>query len=73
MVVLTASKYVNTMKVLLVFSYLIVFAVIIVAVPSIVAEYPDYQHFTVFDSAQAVLLCLLLANRQRPASTLRRA
>jgi hypothetical protein len=50
------------MKVLLVFSYLIVFAVIVVAVPSIVAEYPDYQHFTVFDSAQAVLLCLLLAS-----------
>ena len=50
------------MKVLLVFSYLIVFAVIVVAVPSIVSEYPDYEHFTVFDSSQAVLLCLLLAS-----------
>jgi dolichyl-phosphate-mannose-protein mannosyltransferase len=49
-------------KVLLVFSYLIVFAVIVVAVPSIVSGFPDYEHFTVFDSAQAVLLCLLLAS-----------
>jgi len=49
------------MKVLLVFFYLIVFGVIVVAVPTIVSEYPDYEHFTMFDSAQAVLLCLFVA------------
>ena len=49
------------MKVLLVISYLIVSAVIILAVPTVVSEFPDYEKFTNFDAGQAVLLCYFLA------------
>ena len=50
------------MKVLLVISYLLVCALIIFSVPAIVTEFPDYEHFTMFDSGQALLLCLVLAS-----------
>lgn len=50
------------MKVLLLISYLIVCAVIILAVPSIVAEFPDYGNYSIFDAGQAVLVCLILAS-----------
>ncbi len=49
------------MKVLLVFLYLVVCAVIILSVPSIVSEFQDYQNFSVYDAGQAVLLTLVLA------------
>jgi Dolichyl-phosphate-mannose-protein mannosyltransferase len=49
------------MKVLLIFSYLLVCAVIVLTVPSIVSEFPDYEKFSMFDAAQAVLLSLFLA------------
>lgn len=50
------------MKVILVFWYLLICGVIVFAVPSIVSEYPDYQNFTTFDAAQAVLLCIVLGS-----------
>jgi len=46
------------MRAVLLFSYLIVCAVIVFAVPTIVAPFADYS---VFDAGQAVLLCLSLA------------
>jgi len=49
------------MKVLLLIFYLIVCAVIIMAVPSIVSEFPEYANFSSFDAGQAVLVCLVLA------------
>ena len=49
------------MKILLLIAYLIVCAVIILAVPSIVAEFPDYANFSMMDAGQAVLVCLILA------------
>lgn len=49
------------MKVLLLIIYLIVSAVIILAVPSIVSAFPDYTNFTAIDAGQAVLLCISLA------------
>src|SRR5215216_1706173 len=49
------------MKVILLFSYLLVCAVIVFAVPSIVSEFPDYEKFSIYDAGQAVLLTLLLA------------
>ncbi len=49
------------MKVLLLVSYLIVCSVIVLAVPSIVSAFPDYETYSTFDAAQAVLLCLILA------------
>ena len=49
------------MKVLLLIAYLIVCAVIIMAVPPIVAEFPDYADFSIMDAGQAVLVCLILA------------
>ena len=49
------------MKVLILIAYLIVSAVIILAVPSIVSVFPDYTNFTAIDAGQAVLLCLGLA------------
>ena len=49
------------MKVLLLISYLIVCAVIILAVPSIVAGFPDYGNYSMFDAGQAVLVFLILA------------
>ena len=48
------------MKVLLVFWYLIICSVIVFAVPSIVSGFPDYENFSTFDAAQAVLVCMLL-------------
>ena len=49
------------MKVLLVLCYLVVSAVIILAAPTIVAEFPEYGDYSIFDAAQAVLLCVVLA------------
>ena len=49
------------MKVLLLIIYLIVSAVIILAVPAIVSEFPDYTNYSVIDAGQAVLLCVSLA------------
>jgi hypothetical protein len=49
------------MKVLLAISYLLVSALIIFAVPSIVSAFPDYEHYTTFESGQALLFCLILA------------
>lgn len=49
------------MKVLLAISYLIVCAVVVFTVPTIVTAYPDYGYYTIFESAQAILFCLLLA------------
>ena len=49
------------MKILLLISYLIVCAIIIVAVPTIVSEFPEYEKYSNFDAGQAVLLCLTLA------------
>ena len=46
------------MKALLLFSFLIVCAVIVFAVPTIVAPFADYS---TFDAGQAVLFCLVLA------------
>lgn len=48
------------MKILLLISYLIVCAVIILAVPAIVSDFPDYANYSVFDAGQAVLVCLIL-------------
>ena len=50
------------MKVILVFWYLLITGVIVFTVPSIVSEFPDYQRFSTFDAAQAVLLCIVLAS-----------
>ncbi len=50
------------MKVILAFWYLLICGVIVFTVPSIVSEYPDYERFSSFDAAQAVLLCILLAS-----------
>ena len=49
------------MKVLLVAAYLLVCAVIVMAVPPIVAGFPDYGNYSTYDAAQAVLVCLVLA------------
>jgi 4-amino-4-deoxy-L-arabinose transferase-like glycosyltransferase len=49
------------MKVLLAISYLLVCGLIIFSVPPIVAEFPDYAHYTMYDSGQALLFCLGLA------------
>ena len=48
------------MKVLLLIAYLIVCAVIM-ALPPIVAEFPDYANFSIMDAGQAVLVCLIFA------------
>lgn len=48
------------MKVLLVLAYLVVSVTIVIAVPPIVAGFPDYGNFSTFDAGQAVLLWLLL-------------
>jgi hypothetical protein len=48
------------MKVILVLAYLLVALTIVVAVPPIVAEYPQYGNFSVYDAGQAVLLWLVL-------------
>src|SRR5919107_496348 len=50
------------MKVLLLFAYLLVCAVIVLSVPSIVSEFPEYERFSMFDAAQAVLLSLFIAS-----------
>jgi hypothetical protein len=50
------------MKVLLVLWYLLIVAVIVFAVPAIVSEFPDYETYSTFDAAQAVLVCMLLAS-----------
>lgn len=50
------------MKVLLTIAFLIVCAVIILAVPTIVSEFPDYEKYSVFDAGQAVLVFLSLAS-----------
>ena len=49
------------MKIILLIAYLIVCAVIILAVPAIVSEFPDYANYSVFDGGQAVLVCLIFA------------
>jgi len=49
------------MKVILLILFLIVCAVIILAVPTIVSEFPDYEKYSLFDAGQAVLVCLILA------------
>lgn len=49
------------MKVLLLIAYLIISAVIILAVPAIVAEFPDYAQYSAVDAGQALLVCLVLA------------
>ena len=49
------------MKAILAISYLIVCAVIIFAVPSMVSSFPNYTNYTMLDSGQAVVLCLVLA------------
>ena len=48
------------MKVILVFAYLLVAVTIVMAVPPIVAAFPDYGNFSVYDAGQAVLLWLVL-------------
>ena len=50
------------MKILLLILYLIVCAVIILAVPAIVSEFPDYTNYSIYDASQAVLVCLVLAS-----------
>lgn len=50
------------MKIVLLISYLIVGAVIVLAVPTIVSGFPDYGNYSVFDAGQAVLVCLILAS-----------
>ena len=49
------------MKILLLISYLIVCGVIILALPTIVSEFPDYTNYSVMDAGQAVLVCLIFA------------
>ena len=49
------------MKVLLVLAYLLVSVTIVMAVPPIVAGFPDYGNFSAFDAAQAVLLWLVVS------------
>ena len=49
------------MKALLSISFLIVCAVIILVVPPIVSAFPGYEHYSVIDAGQAVLVCLILA------------
>jgi 4-amino-4-deoxy-L-arabinose transferase-like glycosyltransferase len=49
------------MKALLSISFLIISAVIILAVPPIVSAFPDYETYSLFDAGQAVLVCLILA------------
>ncbi|HJT68231.1 MAG TPA: glycosyltransferase family 39 protein [Pyrinomonadaceae bacterium] len=48
------------MKVILVLAYLLVIVMIVVAVPPIVAEFPQYGSFSVYDAGQAVLVWLVL-------------
>ena len=48
------------MKVILVAAYLIVCAVIVWAVPAMVAPFPDYETYSAYDAAQAVLVWLVL-------------
>jgi hypothetical protein len=48
------------MKVLLLIAYLIVFSVIVAAVPTLVSTFPGYEDYSIFDVAQALLLCLVL-------------
>ena len=50
------------MKVLLALSYLVVCTAIILVVPAIVRDYPQYTTYSILDSGQAVLLCLVLAS-----------
>jgi Dolichyl-phosphate-mannose-protein mannosyltransferase len=50
------------MKVLLVIWYLLICSVIVFAVPTIVADFPDYGNYSTFDAAQAVLVCMTLAS-----------
>ena len=47
------------MKVLLVLAYLLVSVTIVMAVPPIVAGFPDYGNFSTFDAGQAVLVWLV--------------
>ena len=47
------------MKVLLVLAYLLVSVTIVMAVPPIVAGFPDYGNFSVYDAGQAILLWLV--------------
>jgi len=49
------------MKVILVLWYLFICSVIVFTVPPIVSAFPDYETFSTFDAAQAVLVCTLLA------------
>jgi hypothetical protein len=49
------------MKILLLISYLIICGVIILALPTIVSEFPDYTNYSVIDAGQAVLVCLIFA------------
>jgi Dolichyl-phosphate-mannose-protein mannosyltransferase len=50
------------MKSLLAISYLVVCSAIILAAPPIVNAFPDYTTYSILDSGQAVLLCLVLAS-----------
>lgn len=49
------------MKVLLVLAYLLVSVTIVMAVPPIVAGFPDYGNFSAYDAGQAVLVWLVPA------------
>jgi hypothetical protein len=49
------------MKVVLLIAYLVVSAVVIVTLPPIVAEFPEYVQFSMIDAGQALLVCFLLA------------
>ncbi|HEV8429163.1 MAG TPA: glycosyltransferase family 39 protein [Pyrinomonadaceae bacterium] len=49
------------MKVILAFWYLLLCGVIVFTVPSIVSEFPDYEKYSTYDAAQAVLFCMVLA------------
>src|ERR1044072_4533063 len=50
------------MKVLLAISYLLVCGLVIFSVPPIVAEFPEYARYTMYDSGQALLISLSLAS-----------
>jgi len=49
------------MKVILLIAFLIVSIVLVTAVPTIVQEFPAYENFSMFDSAQALLVMLVLS------------
>jgi 4-amino-4-deoxy-L-arabinose transferase-like glycosyltransferase len=50
------------MKVLLALSYLVVCTAIILVAPALVKEFPEYTTYSMLDSGQALLLCLVLAS-----------